>query len=105
MIQRISNGKSTGYTSHYTRAGYYRTKRLYRTCHLCRKAITAGEEWVGFADDNGKSMHRPCLLDWLAKHPTPEKAVIKRLSDEEADKEFAKIRRKIMRQTRSQTPS
>lgn len=105
MINKISNGKplSRGYAGY---AGYsYRTRNNYRKCHLCRKTILEGEEFIGFGDDSSKSMHRPCLLDWLAKHPVPKGATTKRLTEEEAEKEFQKIRRKLQRQARSQTQS
>lgn len=96
MLQKIGTGKPS-------KTGWYDSNR-YRKCHFCRKNISKGEEWIGMGMDMGKSMHRVCLDNWLRKHP-PLNAPCKILSDEEAEAEFEKIRRKLMRKARSKTSS
>lgn len=92
MIQRISNGKQI--------AGGWNW-REYRKCHFCRKTITKGEEYVGFGDDNRKSMHRTCLDNWLRSHPPKKDGAAKKvMSDEEAEKEFEKLRRALLQATK-----
>lgn len=90
MIQRRSSGKKMR-----------RWPYEQRKCHFCRKALLAGEEYVGFGDQYDKTMHRTCLDNWLRDHPRLPNGESKKVrSAEEIEREFMKIQRRLRAQHR-----
>jgi hypothetical protein len=87
--------KSDEKQTFYTRDGA-------RKCSICQKQVKKGEEALfhgGGGYNNSVYWHRFCMEKWLKDNPPLKEAVA--TTAEEAEKEFERIRRSLLRKQRA----